>query len=102
MAKGYSCVVDQEPALAQSGLFTVSAIRGERQRHGSLAASRDSEAQHTTNLQRHVDEFSRRSAILHAAFEGTAHPVFLSGQSSGPNRSGQEDGARGGRGTPGT
>lgn len=68
IAKGYCVVVEQEPSLAQSGLFTVSAIRGEREREEGLTALRDGKAQHTSTLERHVDDFcgALRSFMLHS------------------------------------
>jgi FkbH-like protein/FkbM family methyltransferase len=56
-ARGYSCVVDQEPGLAQSGLFNVFATRAGRVRNEALAASLSQEPRHASDLERHVDDF---------------------------------------------
>ncbi len=66
-AKGYRCVVDQEPGLAQSGLFSVFARRGARERNEVLAERPGDEPRQTSDLERHVDDFcdALRSFMRH-------------------------------------
>ena len=56
IARGYVCAVDQEPALEQSGLFTIAAIRSGQEGHDGPDLQRDRDARYTRNLDRHVNE----------------------------------------------
>ena len=68
MAKGYSCVIDQEPSLAHSGLFSLFAVRGGVAGDHGTAAPLDDKDRRTGNLERHAADFAGalRAFMLHS------------------------------------
>jgi FkbH-like protein/FkbM family methyltransferase len=67
VARGFSCVVDEEPSLARSGLVNVYAIRGARETNEDVAAVPNQAAPRWSGLERHVDDFrdALRSFMRH-------------------------------------